>query len=245
MMAAQRQYLIELDQRNGDGDLGISMSDGFAAASAFVNASEETDLGKLLVGASKVFNEAAPSSLGTIMSLCMMGMARTLKGHETADTALVGEALVAGVAKIMERANSKPGEKTVLDALDPAARALCEHSAEGAAAAWQAAAKAAAEGSDSTANMRMLAGYLAPTAGEVELCGLRMSDSPREVKRMIGYLPEIPPLYPESTVTEHLRFVCALRGVAARETARECERVCALLNITHAPLPPGGYGHRY
>ena len=49
MMAAQRQHLIELDQRNGDGDLGISMADGFAAASAFVNSSEETDLGKLLV----------------------------------------------------------------------------------------------------------------------------------------------------------------------------------------------------
>ena len=161
MMAAQRQYLIELDQRNGDGDLGISMSDGFAAASAFVNASEETDLGKLLVGASKVFNEAAPSSLGTIMSLCMMGMARTLKGHETADTALVGEALVAGVATIMERANSKPGEKTVLDALDPAARAVCEHAGEGAAAAWQAAAKAAAEGSDSTANMKAVHGRAA------------------------------------------------------------------------------------
>ncbi len=160
VMADQRQYLIELDQRNGDGDLGISMADGFAAASAFVKSSDEADLGKLLVGASKVFNEAAPSSLGTIMSLCMMGMARVLKGHETADTALVGEALTAGVAKIMERANSKPGEKTVLDALDPAARALCAHAGEG-AAAWQAAAKAAAEGSDSTAGMKAVHGRAA------------------------------------------------------------------------------------
>ena len=161
VMAAQRQYLIELDQRNGDGDLGISMADGFAAASAFVNGSDEADLGKLLVGASKVFNEAAPSSLGTIMSLCMMGMARVLKGHESADTALVGEAFTAGVAKIMERANSKPGEKTVLDALDPAARALCAHAGEGAAAAWQAAAQAAAEGSDSTAGMKAVHGRAA------------------------------------------------------------------------------------
>lgn len=160
-MAINRQYLIELDQRNGDGDLGISMADGFAAASSFVNDSEETDLGKLLAGASKVFNEAAPSSLGTIISFCMMGMARTLKGHDTADTALVGEALVSGVAKIMERANSKPGEKTVLDALDPAARALCDHAHEGAHAAWQAAAKAAADGSDSTANMQAVHGRAA------------------------------------------------------------------------------------
>ena len=88
-------------------------------------------------------------------------------------------------------------------------------------------------GAGKSTTMRMLAGYLAPTAGEVVLCNLHMSQQPREVKRLIGYLPEIPPLYPESTVTEHLRFVCALRGVAARETARECARVCALLNIAH------------
>lgn len=160
-MAVNRQHLIELDQRNGDGDLGISMSEGFAAASAFVNESSETDLGKLIIGASKVFNEAAPSSLGTIMSLWMMGMARVLKGHQTADAALLGEALVAGVAKIMERANSKPGEKTVLDALDPAARALCDNAYKGMLAALEAALKAAKEGSDSTAAMKAVHGRAA------------------------------------------------------------------------------------
>jgi len=160
-MAVNRQYLIELDQRNGDGDLGISMSDGFASASAFVNESCETDLGKLIIGASKVFNEAAPSSLGTIMSLWMMGMARVLKGHQTADTAMLGEAFVSGVTKIMERANSKPGEKTVLDAFDPAARALCENASKGMIPALEAAAKAAKEGSDSTAAMKAVHGRAA------------------------------------------------------------------------------------
>lgn len=160
-MAANRQYLIELDQRNGDGDLGISMDEGFAAAYGTVTNSGETDLGKLLIAASKTFNEAAPSSLGTIMSLCMMGMARVLKGHETADAALLGEAFQGGVAKIMERAGSKPGEKTVLDALDPAARALSEHAAEGMAPALEMATKAAAEGSDSTANMKAVHGRAA------------------------------------------------------------------------------------
>ena len=160
-MAVNRQYLIELDQRNGDGDLGISMSEGFAAASKFLSESCETDLGKLLVGAGKVFNEAAPSSLGTIMSLCMMGMARVFKGHQSADMAMLGEAFTAGVSKIMERANSKPGEKTVLDALDPAARALCENASEGAVPALEAAFKAAKEGSESTAAMKAVHGRAA------------------------------------------------------------------------------------
>ena len=91
-MAEERQRLVELDQRNGDGDLGISMSDGYAAASNAVNASAHKDLGKLLLAASRAFNEAAPSSLGTITSMCMMGMARVLKGHEEADVRLLAEA---------------------------------------------------------------------------------------------------------------------------------------------------------
>ena len=152
-MTQEREYLIGLDARNGDGDLGISMSEGFTAASAALDASSETDLGKMMICASKAFNEAAPSSLGTIMSLGMMGMARTLKGNAEADAALLGNALTAGCAKIMEKAGSKPGEKTVLDALVAAAQAVCDHAGEGMEAALKAAAVAAKEGSDSTANM--------------------------------------------------------------------------------------------
>ena len=160
-MAEQRQYLIELDQRNGDGDLGISMSEGYAAACKALEGSSETDLGKLMIAAYKAFNEAAPSSLGTITSLCFMGMARVLKGRETADMAVLGEALQAGVAKVMEKAGSKPGEKTILDAVAPAAQAICDHAAEGEAAALAAAATAAREGSNATANMPAVHGRAA------------------------------------------------------------------------------------
>lgn len=160
-MKQNRDYLISLDQRNGDGDLGISMDEGFAAAYTFAQASEEPDLGKLLVGCSKAFNEAAPSSLGTILSVMMMGMARTLKGNETANAALFAQALTAGVDKIMERAGSKPGQKTVLDALDPAAKALAAHAEDGFAAALQAAAEAARAGAESTKDMKAVHGRAA------------------------------------------------------------------------------------
>ncbi len=161
IMKQNRDYLISLDQRNGDGDLGISMDEGFAAAYASASASEESDLGKLLVGCSKAFNEAAPSSLGTILSVMMLGMARTLKGNETADAALFAQALTAGVDKIMERAGSKPGQKTVLDALDPAAKAITAHAEEGFAAALQAAADAARAGAESTKDMKAVHGRAA------------------------------------------------------------------------------------
>ena len=62
-MTENRDYLVELDQRNGDGDLGISMSEGFNALVEVLNKTEETDLGKVFRDLSKTFNESAPYSL--------------------------------------------------------------------------------------------------------------------------------------------------------------------------------------
>ena len=74
-----KDYLVKLDQQNGDGDLGISMSDGFKAVDMLLELSEEEDLGKILMKSGNAFNEAAPSSLGTILSFGFMGMAKSLK----------------------------------------------------------------------------------------------------------------------------------------------------------------------
>ena len=46
---AENGLWIKLDEQNGDGDLGVSMSEGFAAAAAFVESTEETDLGKIFM----------------------------------------------------------------------------------------------------------------------------------------------------------------------------------------------------
>ena len=154
VMNENRDYLVELDQQNGDGDLGISMSDGFRAISDYLETAQETDLGKLFFQMSKMFNEAAPSSLGTILSMGLMGMAQALKGKENASLAETANAFHVGVTRIMEKAGSKPGEKTVLDALCPAVEALQTASAtEDFKKAFEAAAQAAASGSESTRQM--------------------------------------------------------------------------------------------
>lgn len=142
-------FLTQLDQQNGDGDLGISMKNGFAAVSAVLNASNEVDLGKVLLSAANTFNENSPSSLGTILSFGMMGMAKALKGQTEADEAQLAQAMDNGLELIMKRAGSKPGEKTVLDALYPAVEAL----KSGGKNAREKAAEAAAAGSESTKNM--------------------------------------------------------------------------------------------
>lgn len=87
-------------------------------------------------------------------------------------------------------------------------------------------------GAGKTTIMRMLAGYLAPSGGEISVGGIPMAEKPQDAKRLIGYLPEIPPLYSYMTVMEHLSFVCSLRDIKGRDARRESERVCELLSIT-------------
>ena len=140
-----KEYLTRLDQLNGDGDLGISMSEGFKAVDMLLEISEEKDLGKLLMKVGNAFNEAAPSSLGTILSFGLTGMAKALK---------------AGVDKIMEKAGSKPGERTILDSLCPAVEAYAAALGTG-ACPLEAAAKAAATGAEATKQMKPVHGRAA------------------------------------------------------------------------------------
>ncbi|MCL3777192.1 dihydroxyacetone kinase subunit L [Actinomyces sp. 186855] len=169
-MTDNREYLVSLDQVNGDGDLGISMDDGFGALAGYLSAAEETDLGQLLRQGGKVFNEAAPSSLGTILTFGLMGMARALKGRQEADLPTVVEALDAGVANIMAKAESGPGQKTIVDALVPGVAVLREGVAStdgdrrAVPALWRAAAEAAAQGSESTRQMEAVHGRAAYSA---------------------------------------------------------------------------------
>jgi len=161
LMTENRDYLIELDAQNGDGDLGLSMSGGFAAVVLYLESADEIDLGKLMMRCSGVFNEAAPSSLGTILSFGMIGMAKSLKGKTEASLAELADAFEAGTETIMARAGSKPGEKTILDALCPAVEALKAYRGDNQSEAFAAAYEAAAQGSESTKEMRSVHGRAA------------------------------------------------------------------------------------
>lgn len=68
-------------------------------------------------------------------------------------------------------------------------------------------------GAGKSTTMNMLTGYISMTSGEIRIGGVDIIEDPIGAKRQIGYLPEQPPLYPEMTVSEYLRFVCELKGV--------------------------------
>src|SRR3972149_10939851 len=71
-------------------------------------------------------------------------------------------------------------------------------------------------GAGKTTTMRILTGFVPATSGTVSVAGYDVFEHPLEVKRRIGYLPEQPPVYPELTVSEYLRFVGRIKGLARR-----------------------------
>ena len=68
-------------------------------------------------------------------------------------------------------------------------------------------------GSGKTTTMRILTGYLSATEGRASVGSFDVFEQPNEVKRIIGYLPENVPLYPEMTVSAYLRFVAAIKQI--------------------------------
>ncbi len=69
-------------------------------------------------------------------------------------------------------------------------------------------------GAGKTTTMRILTCFMPATSGTARIAGYDIFENPMEIKRRIGYLPETPPLYPELTVTEYLRFVAKIKGLS-------------------------------
>ena len=74
-------------------------------------------------------------------------------------------------------------------------------------------------GAGKTTIMKMLTGYLEPSAGRARVDGIDVAESPQQVQQRLGYLPENCPVYPEMTVLDYLDYVAGLRGVADRAQA--------------------------
>ena len=160
-MTENRDYLVELDQRNGDGDLGISMSEGFNALVEVLNKTEETDLGKVFRDLSKTFNESAPSSLGTILSFGLMGIAKELKGKTEVSRQEFSVALEKGLDNILDKTGSKVGEKTIIDSLSPGIESLLSSGSEEDKVAFQNAYEASKVGAEKTKEMMAVHGRAA------------------------------------------------------------------------------------
>ncbi len=132
LFAEQREFLIALDGKVGDSDLGITMSKSFAAAAEAVAAEgEAAGIAKLLRTAGATMARTAPSTMGTLTAT---GFLRASKAVETATSLGTTEMAAFWVAYrdgIAERGKAKVGDKTIVDVLDPVARKLEELAAAG------------------------------------------------------------------------------------------------------------------
>ena len=80
-------------------------------------------------------------------------------------------------------------------------------------------------GAGKTTTMRILTTFLPATTGDARVAGFDVFDTPFEVKKRVGYLPESPPLYPELSVGAYLAFIAELRGYSGAERHTRAGRV--------------------
>ena len=93
-------------------------------------------------------------------------------------------------------------------------------------------------GAGKSTTMRMLAGFMIPTAGTARIAGHDVQDDAIPARRALGFLPEGAPTYPEMGVSAFLRFTARVRGFAGAELARRVEHAIALTSLEGVRLQP-------
>jgi ABC-2 type transport system ATP-binding protein len=102
-------------------------------------------------------------------------------------------------------------------------------------------------GAGKTTTMRILTGYLPPSEGTARVAGFDVVDEPLEVKKRVGYLPELPPVYADMTVAEYLTFVAKIKGVARSNVRKRVEDIsekCAVANVKNRQIGKLSKGYR-
>src|SRR6201997_745886 len=102
-------------------------------------------------------------------------------------------------------------------------------------------------GAGKSTTMKMITGFLAPTAGTAIICGHDIGTQPIAAKRHIGYLPEGAPAYPDMTPADFLDFIAHIRGFSGDEATRRIGRVVEMIRIgevMHQPIETLSKGYK-
>src|SRR3954471_11091962 len=103
-------------------------------------------------------------------------------------------------------------------------------------------------GAGKSTSMRMITGFIPPTAGDITIGGFDMVEDPLPAKRLIGYLPENAPAYNDMTVTGFLTFVAEIRGLSGDAKKKAVNRVlemCFLENVAQQSVDTLSKGYRH
>ncbi len=127
-----RDLLNQLDAAIGDGDTGITVAKAATGLLEYLEANPPgDDLGRFLAAAGMAINRVASSTMGTLMATALMRAGKAAQGYKELDDALLAQMVSAADLGIQERGKAKPGDKTLVDALHPAAEAFAQAIAQG------------------------------------------------------------------------------------------------------------------
>ena len=164
----QRRYLTKLDSEIGDGDHGNNMHRGFQAALQRLDGTNATSPADVLKAVSMALVSKVGGATGPLYGTAFLRASAALGDREELSGADVAEALEAALGGIKQRGRAEVGDKTIVDALEPAVEAARVAAADGdAAKVLRAAAEAAAKGAESTVPLTARKGrasYLGPRA---------------------------------------------------------------------------------
>jgi len=102
-------------------------------------------------------------------------------------------------------------------------------------------------GAGKTTTLRMLTGFLQPTAGSIHVKDYSIDEHPLEIKKILGYLPESAPLYHDMLVYDYLNYVADIRGVdkdRKMKRIRKLADLCAINEVMHQPIDVLSKGYK-
>lgn len=153
-VTARREYLTELDSAIGDADHGSNLTRGFAAVVDKLDSSPPTSIEALLKTGGMTLVSTVGGASGPLYGTMLLRMGKAVGTADTITATQLGEALRAGLEGVVARGKAQAGDKTMVDALEPAVnayeQALTAGSDGDAGQAAAAAAEAAAQGRDAT-----------------------------------------------------------------------------------------------
>jgi dihydroxyacetone kinase-like protein len=155
-VAAEADHLTQLDSAIGDGDHGVNLTRGFRAVLEALADQDDTPPGKQLILAGKTLVSTVGGASGPLWGTALRRAGRAAGDAPELDGPVLASALDAALAGVVELGAAEPGDKTMVDALGPAVRALraAIEGGVGLPAALAAAAEAAAEGARATVPMQ-------------------------------------------------------------------------------------------
>jgi dihydroxyacetone kinase-like protein len=153
---AERDYLVQLDAAIGDGDHGINLNRGFDAVTLALTTEPDGTPGKLLILSGKTLISTVGGASGPLWGSALRKAGRALGDGPTFDLSQLVDAMAAALASVKDLGAAVPGDKTMVDALEPAVDAMREGLARGASSGemLRSAAEAAEKGMRATIPMQ-------------------------------------------------------------------------------------------